>query len=59
MAQSSRFVRGIYIDKDLEMRAKALAKVKGASINQVFREALLKLYRAELGNTRPEDILHD
>ncbi|BAD84572.1 hypothetical protein TK0612 [Thermococcus kodakarensis KOD1] len=56
MAQS-KFVRGIYIDSEVEKRAKALAKAKGTSINQVFREAVLKLYRLELGNTRPEEIL--
>nr|ADF80226.1 t26-2p [Thermococcus sp. 26/2] len=59
MAQSSRFVRGVYIDKDVEMRAKALAKVKGASFNQVVREAIIKLYRMELGNVRPEEILQE
>jgi len=57
MAQ--RFVRGVYIDKDVEMRAKALAKVKGASFNQVVREAIIKLYRMELGNIRPEEILQE
>ncbi|WP_456394478.1 t26-2p [Thermococcus sp.] len=57
MAQ--RFVRGVYIDKEVEMRAKALAKLKGTSINQVFREAILKLYRLEVGNVRPEEILKD
>jgi hypothetical protein len=59
MAQSAKFVRGIYIDTEVEKKAKALAKVKRTSINQVFREAVLKLYRMELGNTRPEEILEE
>lgn len=53
----SKFVRGIYIDSEIELKAKALAKIKGSSVNQVFREALLKLYREELGNTNPKDVL--
>ncbi|EHR77948.1 t26-2p [Thermococcus litoralis DSM 5473] len=59
MAQSVKFVRGVYIDSEIEKRAKALAKVKGTSVNQVFREAVLKLYRMELGNVKPEEILEE
>ena len=53
------FVRGIYIDNEIELMAKALAKFKKTSINQVFREAIVKLYYQEIGNKSPEDVLNE
>ncbi|WP_297439399.1 t26-2p [Thermococcus sp.] len=53
IGKSTTFVRGIYVDEDIMEMARALARVKKTSINQIFREGVVKLYKQEIGDELP------
>jgi len=56
IGKGTTFVRGIYVDEEIMEMAKTLARVKKTSINQIFREGVVKLYKQEIGDKSPHEV---